>query len=125
MISVLGVLFWLYPSWVFINGLRSSRAIVVARLPQAALVQWMRDNGTRYASVGATYELGFPAWAARAQIIASVDPEGLVKGSCQDVTESLSRVSADALLSTRAYASCGDWQPIPGTGWFSWTAPRP
>jgi hypothetical protein len=125
MISVLGVLFWLYPSWVFVNGLRSSRATVVARQPQAALVQWMRDNGTRYASVGSTYDLGFPAWAARAELIASVDPKGLEQGSCQDVAESLSRVSADALLSTRAYASCGDWQAIPGTGWFSWTGPRP
>jgi hypothetical protein len=119
-VSALGLAFWLLPVWVLVHSARTSPSAALDLNQKKALTTWMREHGVRYAVVGPTYELGLSAWAAKAQLVASVDPDGLTQEWCQDVTRSLALVKTDVLVARSAFASCGRWTEIPGSAWFWW-----
>jgi hypothetical protein len=123
-LALVGALFWLFPFFVWLDGLRSSRA--VNGEGQRAEAHWLAEHGERYAAVGATYDLGMPAWLSETAVIASVDLRNASPAHCEQVASELRSLNVAGVLS-RGTVECGPWQPVPGTGWSFWnlqSAPR-
>jgi hypothetical protein len=121
-VALIGIVFWLFPFFVWINGLRSSQTIHPEE--SKAMAEWLQKNGHRYAVVGATYDLGLPAWLSQAELVASVDFGDDTPAACDEIAASLRSLQVSAVLGTRGTTECGRWQRIPGTGWASWNLSR-
>jgi hypothetical protein len=117
-VAYVGVLFWLSPFVVWLNGLRSSQAAHPEYITAAA--NWLEHNGHRYAVVGPTYDLGLPAWLSQTELVASVNVTETTTATCDTIAKSLRQLQVSAVLGLRGTSECGPWEVIPGTSWASW-----
>ena len=116
-LALVGVLFWSFPFLVWLDGMRSSRA------PQPgsrAEIQWLAEHGGRYTAVGATYDLGIPAWLSETEVIASVDLVGSSPEVCDAVAAVLRGLRVVGIFGARGTIECGPWQSVPESGWAFW-----
>ncbi len=112
-----GMLFWCFPMIALVNAVRLDRQ---RSDTNQVLAVWMQNNGKRYATLGATYDLGLAAYEAHAELVASVDTMDLSPAECERVKDGLLRLNVSVLLATSGTAGCGAWQPIAKTGWMFW-----